>query len=227
MEETMIPLYRDRSEAGRVLATKLAHYAGRQDVLVLALPRGGVPVAFEVAKALHAPLDVFLARKLGVPGHEELAMGAIATGGIRVINEEVVRMLRIPDAVIDAVSEREQQELQRRERLYRDDLPPPNVQGRTVILIDDGLATGSTMRAAVMALREQHPARIVVAVPVAAPSTCSELQAEVDEIICAYTPEPFYGVGFWYQDFSQISDKEVHDLLVQAEHERSVATHEQ
>ena len=227
MEETMIPLYRDRSEAGRVLATNLMHYAGRQDVLVLALPRGGVPVAFEVAKALHAPLDVFLVRKLGVPGHEELAMGAIAMGGIRVINVEVVRMLHIPDAVIDAVSEREQQELQRREHLYRDDLPPPAVQDRTVILIDDGLATGSTMRAAVMALRQQHPTRIVVAVPVAAPSTCGDLQAEVDEIICACTPEPFYGVGFWYQDFSQISDEEVHDLLVQAEHESSVATHEQ
>jgi putative phosphoribosyl transferase len=227
MEETMIPLYRDRSEAGQVLARKLTHYAGRQDVLVLALPRGGVPVAFEVAKALHAPLDVFLVRKLGVPGHEELAMGAIATGGVRVINEDVVRMLHIPDAVIDAVAAREQQELQRREHLYRDDLPPPNVQGRTVILIDDGLATGSTMRAAVMALRKQHPARSVVAVPVAAPSTCSELQAEVDEIICAQTPEPFYGVGFWYEDFSQISDKEVHDLLVQAQHERSVATRNQ
>jgi predicted phosphoribosyltransferase len=227
MEETMIPRYRDRSEAGQVLARKLAHYAGRPDVLVLALPRGGVPVAFEVAKALHAPLDVFLVRKLGVPGHEELAMGAIATGGVRVINEDVVRMLHIPDAVIDAVAAREQQELQRREHLYRDDLPPPNVQGRTVILIDDGLATGSTMRAAVMALRKQHPARIVVAVPVAAPSTCSEFQAEVDEIICAQTPEPFYGVGFWYEDFSQISDKEVHDLLVQAQHERSVATRNQ
>jgi putative phosphoribosyl transferase len=227
MEEKMTRLYRDRSEAGQVLATKLTKYADRQDVVVLALPRGGVPVAFEVAKALHAPLDVFLVRKLGVPGHEELAMGAIATGGVRVINEEVVRMLRIPDEVIDAVTAREQQELQRREHLYRDDLPPPDVQGRTVILIDDGLATGSTMRAAVAALRQQHPARIVVAVPVAAPSTCSELQAEVDEIICAYTPEPFYGVGFWYEDFSQISDKEVHDLLVQAEQERVTAMHRQ
>src|SRR5712672_166447 len=209
-------IFRDRTDAGRFLAKKLARYKCRTDVLVLGLPRGGVPVAFEVAKALHAPLDVFLVRKLGVPGHEELAMGAIATGGVRVINEDVVRMLQIPDAVIDAVAAREQQELQRREHLYRDDLPPPNVQGRTVILIDDGLATGSTMRAAVMALRKQHPARIVVAVPVAAPSTCSELQAEVDEIICAQMPEPFYGVGFWYEDFSQISDKEVHDLLVQA-----------
>lgn len=223
----MTSLYRDRSEAGQVLATMLKHYADRQDVLVLALPRGGVPVAYEVAKALHAPLDVFLVRKLGVPGHEELAMGAIATGGVRVINQEVVRMLHIPDEVIDAVTAREQQELRRREHLYRDDLPPPHVQGRTVILIDDGLATGSTMRAAVAALRQQHPARIVVAVPVAAPSTCSELQAEVDEIICAYTPEPFYGVGFWYEDFSQISDKEVHDLLIQAEQERSVATRRQ
>lgn len=220
-------LYRDRFEAGRLLATKLTAYAHRQDVLVLALPRGGVPVAYEVAKALKAPLDVFVVRKLGVPGHEELAMGAIATGGIRVLNEEVVHMLRIPHSVINAVAAQEQQELERREHLYRDDRPPPDVSGRTVILVDDGLATGSTMRAAIEALRRQHPAHIVVAVPVAAPSTCDEFRAEVDDIICAKTPEPFYGVGYWYEDFSQTTDKEVHDLLVQAESEQPVADRKQ
>ena len=220
-------LYRDRIEAGRLLATKLTAYAHRPDVLVLALPRGGVPVAYEVAKALQAPLDVFVVRKLGVPGREELAMGAIATGGIRVINEEVVRMLRIPDSVIDAVAAQEQRELERRERLYRDDRPPPDVSGRTVILVDDGLATGSTMRAAIEALRRQHPARIVVAVPVAAPSTYDEFRAEVDDIICARTPEPFYGVGYWYEDFSQTTDNEVHDLLAQVESERPVAARKQ
>jgi putative phosphoribosyl transferase len=224
MEEKMMRLYRDRIEAGQVLATRLMKYADRPDVIVLALPRGGVPVAFEVAKALHAPLDVFVVRKLGVPGHEELAMGAIATGDVRVINLEVVRMLNIPDAVIDAVAAREQQELLRREQLYRDDRPPPDVTGRIVILVDDGLATGSTMRAAVTALGQQHPARIVVAVPVAAPSTCEEFEAEVDEIVCGQTPEPFYGVGYWYEDFSQTSDKEVHDLLAQAEQEWPVAS---
>ena len=220
-------LYRDRIEAGRLLATKLTAYAHRQDVLVLALPRGGVPVAYEVAKALKAPLAVFVVRKLGVPGHEELAMGAIATGGIRVVNEEVVRMLRIPDRIIDAVAAQEQQELERRERLYRDDRPPPDVSGRTVILVDDGLATGSTMRAAIKALRRQHPAHIVVAVPVAAPSTCDEFRAEVDDIICAKTPEPFYGVGYWYEDFSQTTDNEVHDLLAQAQSEQPVTARKQ
>jgi putative phosphoribosyl transferase len=213
-------LYRDRLEAGRILATKLTAYADRKDVVVLALPRGGVPVAFEVAKALQAPLDVFVVRKLGVPGHEELAMGAIATGGVYVINEHVVRMLAIPDSVIEEVAEREQKELERRERLYRDDLPPPDVRDRTIILVDDGLATGSTMRAAVAALRKQHPAHIVVAVPVAAPVVRDEFKAEVDEIICASTPEPFFGVGYWYEDFSQTSDEEVHDLLALSEQER-------
>src|SRR5438128_9900531 len=171
----MAMLYRDRYAAGNMLATKLTAYAHRQDVLVLALPRGGVPVGYEVAKALQAPLDVFVVRKLGVPGHEELAMGAIATGGICVINEEVVRMLHIPERVIDAVAAKEQRELERRERLYRDDRLPPDVNGCIVILVDDGLATGSTMRAAAEALRQQHPARLVVAVPVAAPSACEEL----------------------------------------------------
>lgn len=213
-------LYRDRLEAGRILATKLTAYADRKDVVVLALPRGGVPVAFEVAKALQAPLDVFVVRKLGVPGHEELAMGAIATGGMYVVNEHVVRMLAIPDSVIEEVAEREQKELERREQLYRDDLPPPDVRDRTIILVDDGLATGSTMRAAVAALRKQHPAHIVVAVPVAAPVVRDEFKAEVDEIVCASTPEPFFGVGYWYEDFSQTSDEEVHDLLALSEQER-------
>jgi putative phosphoribosyl transferase len=213
-------LYRDRLEAGRILATKLTAYADRKDVVVLALPRGGVPVAFEVAKALQAPLDVFVVRKLGVPGHEELAMGAIATGGVYVVNEHVVHMLAIPDSVIEEVAEREQKELERREQLYRDDLPPSDVRDRTIILVDDGLATGSTMRAAVAALRKQHPAHIVVAVPVAAPVVRDEFKTEVDEIVCASTPEPFFGVGYWYEDFSQTSDEEVHDLLALSEQER-------
>src|SRR6266481_956718 len=216
----MVKVYRDRSEAGRELATKLTAYAQRQDVLVLALPRGGVPVGYEVAKALQAPLDVFVVRKLGVPGHEELAMGANATGGMYVVNEHVVHMLAIPDSVIEEVAEREQKELERREHLYRDDLPPPDVRDRTIILVDDGLATGSTMRAAIAALRKQHPAHIVVAVPVTAAVVRDEFKAEVDEIICASTPEPFFGVGYWYEDFSQTSDEEVHDLLALSEQER-------
>ncbi len=223
----MGPLYQDRSEAGRLLATKLTAYAHRRDVLVLALPRGGVPVAYEVAKALHAPLDVFVVRKLGVPGHEELAMGAIATGDVCVLNEQVVQMLHISGSVIDAVATAERRELERREHLYRDNRPPPDVHDCIVILVDDGLATGATMRAAVAALRQQHPARIVVAVPVAAPSTCEELSAEVDEIICAQTPAPFFGVGYWYVDFSQTTDKEVYDLLARSERERPVAARKQ
>jgi putative phosphoribosyl transferase len=208
--------FRDRREAGRRLAAELADYAGRPDVLVLALPRGGVPVAFEVARALAAPLDVFLVRKLGVPGHEELAMGAIATGGVRLLNEEVVRSLRIPPGVIERVAAIEGEELERRERAYRGNRPAPEVRGRTVILIDDGLATGASMRAAVAALRQQQPAKIVVAVPIAAPSTCEEFRDEVDETVCAVTPEPFYAVGLWYEDFSQTTDEEVHDLLARA-----------
>jgi putative phosphoribosyl transferase len=223
----MGPLYQDRSEAGRLLATKLTAYAHRRDVLVLALPRGGVPVAYEVARALHAPLDVFVVRKLGVPGHEELAMGAIATGDVCVLNEQVVQMLRISGSVIDAVATEERKELERREHLYRDNRPPPDVQDRIVILVDDGLATGATMRAAVAALRQQHPACIVVAVPVAAPSTCEELSEEVDEIICAQTPTPFFGVGYWYVDFSQTTDKEVYDLLARSEQERPVTARKQ
>jgi predicted phosphoribosyltransferase len=208
--------YRDRSEAGRYLASKLAAYAGRPDVLVLALPRGGVPVAYEVAKALKVPLDVFLVRKLGVPGHEELAMGAIASGGVRLLNEDVVRALRIPPHVIDRVTATERAELERREREYRGDRPPPDVRGKTVILVDDGLATGASMRVAVAAMRQRHPARLVVAVPIAAPTTCEEFQDEVDEVICARTPDPFYAVGLWYDDFSQTTDEEVRDLLRRA-----------
>lgn len=216
-------IFRDRTEAGRRLAARLMNYANRPDVLVLALPRGGVPVAFEVATALHAPLDLFLVRKLGVPGHEELAMGAIATGGVRVLNDEVLRYLGVPGEVIDAVASKEQRELERRERLYRDDRPPPDVRGKTVILVDDGLATGSTMRAAAAALRQQQPAQIVIAVPVAAPQTCDEFRSEVDEIVCAVTPEPFHAVGLWYEDFSQTTDEEVRDLLERAAHNRQRA----
>jgi len=212
----MAKLFQDRAEAGRALAEKLTDYADRPDVLVLALPRGGVPVAFEVARALGVPLDVFLVRKLGVPGHEELAMGAIASGGVRVLNRDVVQHLRIRPEAIDAVAAREWDELRRRERDYHDDRPTPNVRGRTVILIDDGLATGSTMRSAVVALRRQGPGRLVVAVPIAAPSTCEEFQDEVDEVVCARTPEPFHAVGAWYTNFSQTTDDEVRDLLARA-----------
>jgi len=211
-------VFRDRTEAGRLLAALLEKYAGKPDVIVLALPRGGVPVAYEVAKALHAPMDVFVVRKLGIPAHEELAMGAVATGGVLVLNDQVVRALSIPGYVIDAVADWELLELKRRERLYRGDRPPPDVRGKTVILVDDGLATGYTMLAAVRALRQQGPARIVVAVPVAAPDTCEVLKAYVDEVVCVATPEPFYAVGLWYQDFSQTTDEEVRELL-----ERSAA----
>jgi predicted phosphoribosyltransferase len=220
----MIMLFRDRTDAGKRLAEQLADYANRSNVLVLALPRGGVPVAFEVAEALHAPLDIFLVRKLGVPGHEELAMGAIATGGVRVLNKEVVNYLNIPSEVIDAVTNVELKELERRERAYRGDRPPPNVRGKTVILVDDGLATGTTMRAAAAALRQQEPAHIVIGVPVAAPQTCDEFKLEVDEIVCAVTPEPFQAVGLWYEDFSQTTDQEVRDLLMRARHDRSAAS---
>src|SRR5437868_11188902 len=213
-------IYRDRIDAGKQLAARLADYADRDDLLVLALPRGGVPVAYEVAKALRAPMDIFLVRKLGVPGHEELAMGAISTGGVRVLNDDVVDYLRIPGEVIDAVAAGELKELERRERAYRGDRPEPDVRGKTVILIDDGLATGSTMRAAAAALRQQNPARIVVAVPVSAPQTCDEYRMGVDEIICAKTQEPFFGVGQWYRDFSQTTDEEVRELLERSRHEQ-------
>jgi predicted phosphoribosyltransferase len=206
-------IYRNRSEAGKYLAAQLTSYSNRDDVLVLALPRGGVPVAFEVAKELRAPFDIFLVRKLGLPGHEELAMGAIATGGVRVLNDDLVDYLEISDHVIDSIADKELRELERRERAYRGNRPEPEVRGKTVILIDDGLATGSTMRAAASALRQQGPARIVVAVPVSAPETCDEYKMGVDEIICAATPRRFYGVGRWYRDFSQTTDEEVRELL--------------
>jgi putative phosphoribosyl transferase len=208
--------YRDRSHAGRELASKLREYASRPDVIVLALPRGGVPVAFEVATALRAPLDVFIVRKLGVPGHEEYAMGAIATGGVRVVDERVVRAAGVTRAELDAVTAEEQRELERREHQYRGDRPPPNVAGRTAILVDDGLATGSTMRAAVEALRQEGAARVVVAVPIAPPETCDAFREIVDDIVCARTPEPFYSVGLWYEDFSQTTDEEVRELLERA-----------
>ncbi len=209
-------LFQDRFEAGRVLAPRLSHLANRPDVVVLALPRGGVPVGYALAKALNAPLDVFVVRKLGVPGHEELAMGAIASGGVRVVNENVLRTLGIPAEVVDRVAEEEERELKRREREYRDGRPPVDVSGRTVVLVDDGLATGSSMRVAALALRKKNPAQIIVAVPVAAPATCAEFESEVDQVVCAVTPEPFWAVGQWYRDFSQTSDEEVRDLLRRA-----------
>jgi putative phosphoribosyl transferase len=212
----MAQYFHDRAEAGRLLAEKLMAYANRQDIRVLALPRGGVPVAFEIAKALRAPLDVFLVRKLGVPGHEELAMGAIASGGIVVHNDEVIGNLDISSQEIDTVVAREQQELERRERLYRGDRPFPDLHGCTVILVDDGLATGATMRAAVVAVRQHQPAHSVIAVPIAAPDTCEALGTQVDEIICAMTPDPMYAVGLWYEHFDQTTDDEVRELLAQA-----------
>ena len=205
--------FSDRRDAGRKLAQKLEHYAGRPDVLVLALPRGGVPVAFEVSRILNTPLDIFIVRKLGLPGQEELAIGAIAMGGIRVLNEDVIRLLNIPEEVTGFVAKRELQELQRREQAYRGDRPPPDVRDKVVILIDDGLATGASMRAAVKGLRALHPARIVVAVPAASAEVCEAFRHEVDEIVCAMTPEPFQGVGRWYEDFSQVTDEEVRKLL--------------
>ena len=206
----------DRTEAGRRLATELARYADRADVIVLALPRGGVPVAYEVARALRAPLDVFVVRKLGVPGHEELAMGALASGGVRVLNDQVVRALGIPRDVIEDVTASELRELERREQLYRGERAAPDVRERVVILVDDGLATGATMQAAIAALRQRGPARIVVAVPTAAPETCNQLRDEVDDLICAMTPEPFHAVGLWYEDFSPTTDEEVQELLGRA-----------
>jgi putative phosphoribosyl transferase len=206
-------LFRDRTDAGRQLAARLERYAGRDDVTVLALPRGGVPVGYEVAEALGAPLDVFLVRKLGVPGHEELAMGAIASGGVRVINDAAVRYLDLTPEVIDQAAEREGKELERRAQAYRDGRPAPDVRGRIVILVDDGLATGSTMRAAVEALRTLGPARVVVAVPVGSPDVCQAFREVADDVVCGREPEPFYAVGAWYNDFTQTTDDEVRDLL--------------
>jgi putative phosphoribosyl transferase len=208
--------FRNRADAGRVIAERLRDYAGRDDVIVLGLPRGGVPVAYEVARELDVPLDVFLVRKLGVPGREELAFGAIASGGAVVLNEEVVRSLRIDEASARAVAERERTELARRAEAYRGTPEPPDVEGKTVIVVDDGLATGASMRAAVEALRQLGPRRIVVAVPAAAPQTCEGLRGEVDEVVCALTPEPFLAVGMWYEDFSETTDDEVRELLARS-----------
>jgi erythromycin esterase-like protein/predicted phosphoribosyltransferase len=208
--------FHDRAEAGRKLAAQLGRYAGRRDVVVLGLPRGGVPVAFEIAQALDAPLDVFLVRKLGLPGHEEHAFGAIATGGVRVLNEPLLEQLELPSEWIEAIDARERRELERRERVYRGDRPPPDLAGRTVMLVDDGLATGATMLAAVHAVRLDDPAEVVVAVPVAAPEVCGALRAEADEVVCLLTPEQLGAVSLWYEDFTQTSDVEVSDLLARA-----------
>lgn len=210
-------LFQDRTIAGQVLAEKLAAYANRSNVLILGLPRGGVPVAFEVAKALQAPLDVFLVRKLGVPEQEELAMGAIASGGVRVLNYDIVEALHLSEAVIDRVTARQQQELERRERLYRRNRPLLQLRDRTIILVDDGLATGATMRAAIKAIQLQQPTAIVVAVPVASPETHQELATQVDEIVCVEMPVPFYSVGSWYKEFPQTTDTQVCELLQQAD----------
>lgn len=211
--------FEDRFDAGRQLAQLLEKYAGRDDVIVLGLPRGGVPVAYEIARHLHVPLDVFIVRKLGVPGFEELAVGAIASGGVRVVNQDVLRVLPNADQIIENVTAREQVELERREILYRDGRLPPQLQGKTVILVDDGLATGATMRAGVSALRQRGAAKIVVAVPVGAPETCHELAEEVDETICAISPDYFQAVGQFYNDFSQTTDDEVRNLLNRAQAE--------
>lgn len=211
-----MPLFQDRADAGQQLAENLIAYRSRSDVVVLGLPRGGVPVAYEVAQRLHAPLDVFLVHKLELPGHEALAMGAIASGGVRMLNKEVIDSLRIPTDVIDAVAAREQQELERRERVYRDERPALPIHDQTVILIDDGLATNASMVAAVAALRAQAPAQLVVAVPIAAPEACAGFSNKVDQIICLEQPQPFFSVGLWYSDFAQVRDDELQELLARA-----------
>lgn len=210
----------DRTAAGQALAEQLHHYQGASDLLVLGLPRGGVPVAYEVAQALGAPLDVFVVRKIGVPGHEELAMGALASGGIRVMNDDVVRELAPSERVIEELTRKEQREVQQREQRYRGERTPPDIAGRTVIVIDDGLATGATMRAACAAVRQQQPARVVVAVPVAAPQVYDEMQQEADEVVCTMTPAALGGIGGWYVDFRQTTDDEVRELLTRAAGER-------
>jgi putative phosphoribosyl transferase len=214
---------KDRAEAGRLLAEKLTAYANREDVIVLGLPRGGVPVAFEIAKRLKAPLDVFVVRKLGVPWQEELAMGAIATGGVRVLNDDVVKAYAISEEEITSVEAKEQKELERRERAYRGDRPALDVRGRTVLLVDNGIATGTTMRAGLAALRKLQPARIVVAVAVAPQSTYEELKAEADEVVCILTPEAFFAISMWYERFAQTTDEEVRDLLARAVQQKTAA----
>lgn len=209
--------FSNRTAAGQQLADQLLLYADRPDVLVLGLPRGGLPVAHEVARVLHAPLDICLVRKLGVPGHQELAMGAIASGGVRVLNDDVITGLRISQQDIKKVATKELKELQRRDRAYRGDRPQPDITDRTVILIDDGIATGSTIRSAIAALKPQHPAKLIVAVPVAAQEACNKLKNEVDEVVCLMTPEPFCAISLWYKDFSQTTDEEVRKLLTQSD----------
>jgi putative phosphoribosyl transferase len=213
-------IFANRTEAGQELALRLRKYANRDDVIVLGAPRGGVPIAFEVATALRAPLDVFVLRKLGVPGREEFAFGAIASGGVRILDRNTIEGLGITGLDIERVTRVEKQELERRERAYRGGRPPLDVSGLTVILVDDGIATGSRMRAAIRALRQMNSARIVIAVPVAPASTCSQLQFDVDELVCLEMPEPFYGVGQFYDDFSQVSDEEVKELLDSASRRR-------
>ena len=208
--------FQNRAEAGQVLARRLQQYKNQPDMLVLGLPRGGVPVAYEVARELNAPLDVFIVRKLGVPGHEELGMGAIATGGVRILHEGIIREFGISQELIDSVSEREQAELDRRNRLYRGDRPAPAIKDRTVVIVDDGLATGSTMKAAIQAVRQQAPRRLIVAVPTAPAETCEQVKESADEVVCAITPDPFLAVGGSYADFSQTTDEEVRDLIASA-----------
>lgn len=218
----MGPIFQDRSDAGRFLAQKLAHHANDPSLIVLALPRGGVPVGFEVACKLSAPLDVFIVRKLGVPGYEELAMGAITSGGVRVLNEELIQRLSIPPSAIEATTREEEQELARSEKAFRGSREPARIDQHTIILVDDGLATGASMKAAVRALRQHNPAYITVAVPVGPRDTCDQFRTEVDELICGDTPEPSFSVGTWYSNFLPITDDEVRQLLDHAAHERRV-----
>jgi putative phosphoribosyl transferase len=210
------PIFRDRTDAGRQLARQIRGYAGRPDALVLGLPRGGVPVAFEVAQSLDLPLDIFVVRKLGVPGREELAMGAIASGGVGVLNEDVLAGLELSETEVEAVVRREQSELERQERELRGRGEPLDVEGCTIVLVDDGLATGATMRAAISALRRRGAGRIIVAVPISSPQICAEFEEQVGEIVCARTPEPFIAVGAWYEEFAQTTDEEVRELLARA-----------